>query len=119
MNPSNCECEYDKSYDIGEYLDNENYKCRKWLIDKLVTKCTENIDEVKTAGITPTELYSAGHENECVCFYTIWVILAVIALVISTGTFAYFAYSRWYLKKYFTRIKFGTRNQWNCTRTTI
>ena len=32
-NPSNCECERDKSCDIGEYLDYENCKCRKkWLI---------------------------------------------------------------------------------------
>ena len=28
-NPSNCECEWDKSCDIGEYLDYENCKCRK------------------------------------------------------------------------------------------
>ena len=27
-NPSNCECECNKSYDDGEYLDNENCKCR-------------------------------------------------------------------------------------------
>ena len=27
-NPSNCECECNKSFDVGEYLDNENYKCR-------------------------------------------------------------------------------------------
>ena len=28
-NPSNCECEYDKPCDVGEYLDYENCKCRK------------------------------------------------------------------------------------------
>ena len=27
-NPSNCECECYKSFDVGEYLDNENCKCR-------------------------------------------------------------------------------------------
>ena len=32
-NPSNCECECDKSCDIGEYLDYENYKWRKRLVD--------------------------------------------------------------------------------------
>ena len=42
-NPSNCECECDKSCDVGEYLDFEN--CRKRLIDKLVEECIENIDE--------------------------------------------------------------------------
>ena len=35
-NPSNCECEHDKSCNIGKYLDYSNYKCRKRLIDKLV-----------------------------------------------------------------------------------
>ena len=49
LNPSNCECECDKSYDVGEYLDYENCKCRKKLVDKLVVECTENIDEVKIA----------------------------------------------------------------------
>ena len=46
-NPSNCECECDKSCDIGEYLDYENCKCRKRLIDKLVDECTETVEEVK------------------------------------------------------------------------
>ena len=99
-NPSNCECECDKSCDIGEYLDYENYKCRKKLVDKLVAKCTENIDELKIVEITSmelhsTDLHSAGHENVCRCSYTISVILAVVALAISIGISAYFAYSRW------------------------
>ena len=44
-NPSNCECECDKSCDVGEYLDYKNCKCRKMLFDKLVDECNENIDE--------------------------------------------------------------------------
>ena len=43
-NPSNCECECDKSCDIGEYLDYKNFKCRNKLVDKLVEECIENID---------------------------------------------------------------------------
>ena len=39
-NPSNCECECDKSSDIGEYLD-----IRKKVLDKLVDECNETIDE--------------------------------------------------------------------------
>ena len=61
-NPSNCECEFDKSCDVGEYLEYENCKCRKSLVDKLVEECTEYIDEVKIAGIT-----LARHENVCLC----------------------------------------------------
>ena len=48
-NPSNCECEYDKLCDVAEYLDYENCKCRKKLVDKLVEECTENVEEVKLA----------------------------------------------------------------------
>ena len=33
------------------------------------------------------------HEIECVCSYTIWVVLAVIALAVSIGIGAYFAYN--------------------------
>ena len=35
-NPSNCGCECDKSWDVGEYLDYANCQCRKKLFDKLV-----------------------------------------------------------------------------------
>ena len=44
--PSNCECKCNKSCDVGEYLDYENCKCRKRLVDKLVEECSENIDEI-------------------------------------------------------------------------
>ena len=98
-NPSNWECECDKSCDVGEYLDSENCKCRKKLFDKLVERsfaeeCTENIDEEKIAGIA---LFERG--NERVCYYTICVVLTVIVLTISIGISIYFVYSRWYLKK--------------------
>ena len=36
-------CECDKSYDVGEYLDYDNCKCTKKLVDELVDKCTENV----------------------------------------------------------------------------
>ena len=39
--PSICECECDKSCDIVEYLDYENCKYRKSLIDKLVLEYEE------------------------------------------------------------------------------
>ena len=47
FNPSNCNCECDKSCGIGEYLDYSKWKCRKELIDSLVEECTENIDDTK------------------------------------------------------------------------
>ena len=44
MNVSACECECDKSCDVGEYLDFVNCKCRKRQADTLVQKCDENVD---------------------------------------------------------------------------
>ena len=98
-NPSNCECECDKSYDTGEYLDYENCKCRKKLVDKLVKEYTKNNDEVKIAGMALLE-----HGNECECSYTVCVVLAVIALTISIGLAVYFA------------CKFMNLNQENVSR---
>ena len=114
-NPSNCECECDKLCDIGEYLGYENCMCRKILVDKLIEECTENVEEVKIAGITLFE-----HGNESVCSYTICVILAVIALIISTGIGAYFPYkymNHWYLKKrcssYYVWYLYSNKNLMN------
>ena len=63
-NPSNYECERDKSSDIGEYLDYLNCKCRKKLIDKLIEECIENIAETRLAKITLAE-----NENKHKCSF--------------------------------------------------
>ena len=102
-NPGSCDCECDKSCDVGEYLEKGNCKCKKKLIDKLVPECTENIAEGKTA-----ETILATHKNVCACSYTVCVILAVIVSPISIGIGAYFAYSCWYLKQDVTGIKLDT-----------
>ena len=39
-NPGDCECESDKSSDVGEYLDYAHCKSRKRPIDKLVEECS-------------------------------------------------------------------------------
>ena len=60
LNSSNWECECDKSWDVREYLDNNNYKCRKNFVDKLVEECCEKIHENKitNAGLVQyTSLY--------------------------------------------------------------
>ena len=36
INIRSCECECDKSCDIGEYVDYDNCKCRNKLVDKLI-----------------------------------------------------------------------------------
>ena len=91
-NPSNCQCECDKSCDFGEYLDYEKCKCRKKLVDKLVEECNENIDEAKL-----TEVALFEHVNECICSYTVFIVLSVIVLTICIGIGAYFTYK--YIKR--------------------
>ena len=88
--PSNCECECDRSCDLGEYLDYENCKCKKQLVDKLVEECNENIDEEKLAEIDLFE-----HKNECVCYYTVFIVLGVIVLKICIGISTYFVYYKY------------------------
>ena len=90
-NPSNCECECDKSCDIGEYLDYSNCKCRKRMIDKLVEEGTENINKVKI-----------NNENEHKKEYRsciMYIVLFSIILAINIGIGIYFADFYWYLKK--------------------
>ena len=64
-NPSNCECEWDKNCDIGEYLDYENCKCGKKLVDKLFDECTETIKAVKLAKITFAENENENKYSSC------------------------------------------------------
>ena len=78
MNPSNCECEFDKTCDVGKYLDYENCKYRKKLVDQITDECTETVEEVKLAKIT-----LAGNENSYKCssctVYTVlfWIFFAI------------------------------------------
>ena len=67
-NPSNCECECDKSCDVGEYLEYENSKCRKRLVDKLADECDETIKEVKPAVITLAENENSYKCSSCSVF---------------------------------------------------
>ena len=85
-NPSNCGCECDESCDIGEYLDYENCKCIKWLVDKLIDECDENIDEeVKIL-----------NKNEDKCSSCIlYIVLCSIFFTINVGIAAYFAYYKY------------------------
>ena len=99
-NSSNCECECDKTCDVGEYLHYESCKCRKILVDKLLDECTETVEEVKLARITLAE-----NENNYKCSScTVNIVLFWIYFTINVvGIGAYFIYFRGYLKNMFTR----------------
>ena len=71
--PSNCECECDKSCDVGEYLDYVNSKkCRKKVVDKLVEECSENIDGNEM-------IYNTTINEKAWSSCTMYIVLFVIA----------------------------------------
>ena len=88
-NPSNCECECDKNRDFSEYLDYENCKCRKKLVDKLIAECTETIEEVKLVKITFTE----NENNYYKCSSCkVYIVLMIAIFTVFTGSTIYFVY---------------------------
>ena len=89
-NASNCECECNKLCDIGQYLDYENCKRRKKLINNLFEECSENIDG--------NEMIYDDYGNVCNSC-TIYIILFVIAFLIIITISGAFIYFYWYLKK--------------------
>ena len=103
-NPTNCECECDKSCDIGEYLDYKNCKCRKKILDKFVGECSENIYENETIDVIslnaiplnaiPLNVYKKVC-NSCV----VYIVLFVAFLITSICICSVFIYFHWYLKK--------------------
>ena len=90
-NPSNCDFECDKSCDIVEYLDYENCKCRKELVDKLVEECTENVGEVKITKITLVENENKHKYSSC----ALYIVLFSITFTINIAVGAYFVYYKY------------------------
>ena len=87
-NPSICECECDKSCDAGEYLDYENFKCRKELISTLAEECSEDTDGINM--IYNATLNDYGKIcNSC----TLYIILSVIFFIIIIGISIAFSFS--------------------------
>ena len=106
-NPSNYECKCDQSCDIGEYLDYEYCKCWKKLVDRLVEKCTGNIEETKLVEKTSAKNENKDEFSSC----TMYIVLFSIIFAINVGIDIFFTYIYWYLKKDISRVKFITRTQ--------
>ena len=94
-NPSNYSCGCDKACDVGEYLEYENCKGRKKIVDKLVDECTESVDKVKLAKITLT-----GNESSYkFSSWTVYIVLFSIFFAINVAIVTYYVYSQRYTKK--------------------
>ena len=93
-NHSICEC--DKSFDVGEYLDYENCKCRKRLFDKLVLKCEDEIlDTTDTISITYVK---ETCKNNCLIYIILLKIMCLILLAIVSIS-CYYYYTRYWTKR--------------------
>ena len=91
------ECKYDKSCNIGKYLDYSSCKCRKKLIDPLVEECTENIDETKLVNITVENENTSRYIS-----YLVYKVLFFIFFIIRCGIIIYFVYH-----KYVNHVKYN------------
>ena len=96
-NPGNCECECDKSCDIGEYLDYKNCKCRKIIIDKLIEEGSENIDgnEMlynKTLNVIPLDVIPLNDYKKVGSSCTIYIVLFAVFLITSICICCVFIY---------------------------
>ena len=93
-NPSNCECECDKTCGVGKYLDYENCKCRTKIIAPLIEECTETVEEVKLAKITLNKNENSYKCSSCtVCTVLFWIFFIINV----SGISAWVIYFYWHL----------------------
>ena len=86
------ESESDKSCNVREYLDYENYKCRKELIGKLVLEFENEI--LNAIPLNTTNTFS----NNFLIYIILLVIMRLILLAIVCIS-CYYQYTRCWLKK--------------------
>ena len=86
-NPSNCKCECDKSCNFGGYLDYENCKYRKNLVDKLIEEYNENVEETSLIIFNSTKCKT----NSCI----LYIVLFSIFFTINIGIATYFVYYKY------------------------
>ena len=59
------------------YLDYENCKCRKRLVDKLIEECNENIEETSLINLTKCK------SNSCILYLVLFSIFFTISIRIA------------------------------------
>ena len=92
-NPSNCDCECDKSCIIGEYLDLKSCKCRNKVIDKLIEEYSENIDGNKmlyNETLDAISLNAISLDAKTCNSSAIYIVLFIIFFICISNVFIYF-----------------------------
>ena len=97
-NPSDCSCACDKSCGIGEYLDYKNCVCRSSIVDKLIEKFTNVIDENKfyneTLSVTPSNTILSDDFDSCTLYVVLFAVFLIASIIIGSS-FIYY----WYVFK--------------------
>ena len=95
-NPSNCNCECNKSCNTSAYLDYKNCKCKKNTAYSLVEECDKNdIIHNKTLSIkeynksTNKDLTTSTSSDPCKPYVALHILFLIISATIS-GAFVYF-----------------------------
>ena len=91
-NPSNCECECDKSCDVGEYLDYKNCICRNKLVDKLVEEFVKNIDGNKMLHNENLDVIPLNDHKKVCNSSTIYIVLFAVFLITNICIYSVFIY---------------------------
>ena len=99
-NPSNCECECDNSCNIVEYLEHENCKCRKKVVDKRL----KNV--LKLAKITLAKNENKHKWSSCALYIVLFSMIFTINVRIGTY-FVYYKYMNCDAKE---RFYFSNKN---------
>ena len=107
-NSSNCEYDFDKSCDVGEYLDYENVTAGKKIVETLIEECTEIIDEVKINWMASFEC-----KNDCKSLCRIYAVLIAVVFTISVGIDTYYIYYKYMniIKKLLLNMTISIKHQ--------
>ena len=87
-NPSSCECECDKSCNIGEFSVYKSCNCRNKTFDKLLEECSENIERNEmlyneTLDVIPLDTIPLNVYKKVCNSCTIYIVLFAVFFITS------------------------------------
>ena len=82
-NPSNCECECNKSCGIGEYLDYKSCFSKKTIVDKLIEECNTVVEENNNNTLVTSS------NSDCTPYFSSFLVFLLLFLIIRC-VFLYF-----------------------------
>ena len=80
-NPSTCECQCDKWYKQGQYLDHKNCVCKNKLIGRVIEECTSVINE--------TMINNKDHITNNNTYFILFIVFLIGSIVFLIGFIYY------------------------------